>query len=105
MLDISDIHLEKGFSIENNDPEMNDFFDQLKALGITTEEINENQELIQDYLQQYRSQNASSKPPSSVPPPPPPPGGGGANRAKPSSVGSVKRTPPPPPPPPGSKYS
>lgn len=92
---------EKGFSIENNDPEWNGIFEQLRALGITAEEINENQDFIHEFLQQHGNKR-TSKPSGTAPPPPPPPGTG---RGKPSSTGSVKRTPPPPPPPPASTCS
>ncbi|KAI8143992.1 hypothetical protein BJV82DRAFT_610154 [Fennellomyces sp. T-0311] len=86
---------EKGFSIENNDPEWSGVFEQLKALGITPEEINENQDFIHEFLQQHGA--PANRPTSGNPPPPPPPPGRGAR------PGSVKKTPPPPPPPPASR--
>ncbi|KAI8981826.1 hypothetical protein BDF20DRAFT_955566, partial [Mycotypha africana] len=71
----------KGFSVQNNDPEWNSLFDQLKELGITAEEIDENQEFIQEFLEQNKQQTQqhpvasinkiSSPPPPKVPMPPP----------------------------------
>ncbi|CEJ03823.1 hypothetical protein RMCBS344292_17798 [Rhizopus microsporus] len=90
----------KGFSVQNSSPEWNGFFDQLKDLGLTTTEINDNQEFIQDFVSkrggfsQQRPQPPPPPPRSSNqktrPPPPPPP-------RKVASVGG--RRPPPPPPP------
>jgi Wiskott-Aldrich syndrome protein len=76
---------DKGFTIENNDPEQNAIIDQLKALGITPEEINQNQGFIHQFLNQHSTStdntsnrnNKSSPPPSrsvpSSPVPNPPP--------------------------------
>lgn len=73
----------KGFSVQNNDPELNGILSQLQALGISAEEINENQEFIQEFLQQnnqqQQQQQHASPAPSPIqrkkaPPPPPPPG-------------------------------
>ncbi|KAI8887741.1 hypothetical protein K501DRAFT_38413 [Backusella circina FSU 941] len=91
----------KGFSVQNNDPEYGGLFEQLKELGISAEEINDNQEFIQEYLQtQKQQQPPRSAPPPSTrsqparnnPPPPPPP-------RKP------KGSTPPPPPPPSRQYN
>ncbi|KAG2223237.1 hypothetical protein INT45_006118 [Circinella minor] len=88
---------EKGFTIENNDPEWNGVFEQLKALGITPEEIGQNQDFIHEFLQQHSGGgNAPPKRSPGATPPPPPPG----RSARPASV---KKTPPPPPPPPSSR--
>ncbi|KAG1177189.1 hypothetical protein G6F71_002768 [Rhizopus microsporus] len=86
----------KGFSVQNNDPELNGILSQLQALGISAEEINENQEFIQEFLQQnnqqqQQQQQHASPAPSPIqrkkaPPPPPPPG-------------RLHGAPPPPPPP------
>ncbi|PHZ12084.1 WH1-domain-containing protein, partial [Rhizopus microsporus ATCC 52813] len=46
----------KGFSVQNNDPELNGILSQLQALGISAEEINDNQEFIQEFLQQNNQQ-------------------------------------------------
>ncbi|KAI8988725.1 hypothetical protein BDB01DRAFT_782942 [Pilobolus umbonatus] len=85
---------ENGFSIKNNDPEWNGIFDQLKLLGISADEIDNNQEFIMDFLQQNGTQipNTTTAPsaaptannPKKRSPPPPPP---------------VRNTAPPPPPP------
>ncbi|OAD74737.1 hypothetical protein PHYBLDRAFT_124118, partial [Phycomyces blakesleeanus NRRL 1555(-)] len=56
----------KGFRVQNNDPEKSAIFDQLKELGITPEEIAQNEDFIQGFLQQHDSTASSS-----TPPPPP----------------------------------
>lgn len=94
----------KGFSVQNNDPEKTGIIEQLQALGISEDEISENQAFIDQFLQQNTATEPSStsspsapplsqfssRPPqkSSSPPPPPPP-----------IFQSKKKTPPPPPPP------
>ncbi|KAI9363649.1 hypothetical protein BD770DRAFT_380098 [Pilaira anomala] len=88
----------KGFSVQNNDPEKTGIIEQLKALGISAEEINENQDLIDQFLQQNTAQeqtapsvpqfNSRPPPPQTTSPPPPPP-----------MLQTRKKTPPPPPPP------
>lgn len=98
----------KGFSVQNsNDPEFAGIFDQLKALGISADEINENQEFIQEFLQQ----NGTSLPPQSQPqqqqqqfnntplPPAPP-----SVPSFQSNNNSRRKKAPPPPPPPGKKF-
>lgn len=86
---------EKGFSIENNDPEWNGVFEQLRSLGITADEINQNQDFIHEFLQQHKGTSAPTKRTTGTAPPPPPPSRGRTT--------STKKTPPPPPPPPSSK--
>ncbi|KAG1643457.1 hypothetical protein G6F44_003817 [Rhizopus delemar] len=85
-----------GFSVKNNnDSEMKGILDQLQALGISEDEINENQEFIQDFLQQKNQPQQERAPLAPLPnlnqrkkaPPPPPP------------PGRHHGTPPPPPPP------
>ncbi|KAI9470693.1 MAG: hypothetical protein EXX96DRAFT_585418 [Benjaminiella poitrasii] len=103
----------KGFSVQNNNPEMGGIFEQLRELGISAEEISENQEFIQEFLQQNGNNkpspqvnaplpptpsstvntNAPVVPTSPVPPPPPPFPTSGRKKA------------PPPPPPPGRYHS
>jgi len=66
---------EQGFSVQNNSPEWNGIFDQLKALGISADEINHNQEFIKNFVEQRGGPTATA--PSrntggSMPPPPPP---------------------------------
>ncbi|KAG1098158.1 hypothetical protein G6F39_005570 [Rhizopus arrhizus] len=70
---------EKGFSVQNSGPEWNGLFDQLKDLGFTAEDINENEDFIKDFVTQR----------GGLPPPPPP---------RPS-----RGRPPPPPPPPSRR--
>ncbi|KAG2183386.1 hypothetical protein INT43_006392 [Umbelopsis isabellina] len=88
---------EQGFSVQNNSPEWNGIFEQLKALGISADEINSNQDFIKDFVEQ-RGGPAASTPARPVghtsPPPPPPP-----NNRKSPPVGGGGRRPPPPPPP------
>ncbi|KAI7868337.1 hypothetical protein BDF14DRAFT_1795510 [Spinellus fusiger] len=95
---------EKGFSIQNNDPEKNAIFEQLKELGITPEEISQNQEFIQGFLQQHSSgQPATSTPgtrKAAPPPPPPPPSSRRQPPPPPPRRGNGAPPPPPPPPPP-----
>lgn len=106
----------KGFSVQNNDPEKNSILDQLKALGISADEINENQAFIDQFLQkntapvtssapQPPSQYGSTRPPPSqyTSPPPPPPQKYGSPPPPPPSQhnNSQRRKTPPPPPPPG----
>jgi hypothetical protein len=67
---------EQGFSVQNNSPEWNGIFEQLKALGISAEEINHNQDFIKNFVEQRGGPTASA--PSraaahSSPPPPPGP--------------------------------
>ncbi|SAM05929.1 hypothetical protein [Absidia glauca] len=74
---------DKGFTIENNDPEKNAIVDQLKALGITPEEINQNQDFIHQFLNKHTNTTSDnsgnavpqsrSVPSSPVPNPPPMP--------------------------------
>ncbi|KAL9558132.1 hypothetical protein MBANPS3_001038 [Mucor bainieri] len=82
----------KGFSVQNNDPEWSGIFDQLKELGISADEINDNQEFIQDFLQQNGTTLPSSPPPVQQQPP-------SVVTAPPPIQTSRKKAPPPPPPP------
>ncbi|GAN09827.1 hypothetical protein MAM1_0296c09360 [Mucor ambiguus] len=82
----------KGFSVQNNDPEWNGIFEQLKELGISADEINDNQEFIQDFLQQNGTTLPSSPPPLQQQPP-------SVTTAPPPIQTSRKKAPPPPPPP------
>lgn len=89
----------KGFSIQNNDPEWDGLFDQLKSLGISADEINDNQEFIQEFLQQNGTaapndqQQQQQQPQYNANPPVPPP------ISKNNLNTQRKKTPPPPPPP------
>ncbi|CAO3592377.1 unnamed protein product [Absidia cylindrospora] len=96
---------DKGFTIENNDPEQNAIIDQLKALGITPEEISQNQDFIHQFLNQHstsagetttHSTKKSSSPSRSVPSSPVP-------NPPPLPSNKSGRRPPPPPPPPRKK--
>lgn len=69
---------DKGFSVQNTDPEWNGLFDQLKDLGISAEELHENEDFIKEFVNER----------GGPPPPPPRPSG---------SMGSKARVPPPPP--------
>ncbi|KAI8070849.1 hypothetical protein BC940DRAFT_331670 [Gongronella butleri] len=95
---------EKGFSVQANDANQDDIVAQLKALGITPEEIDKNQDFIKQFLNQHTGPSSSSPPPripssplptlppskaGRRPPPPPPP------RRK---AGGIASPPPPPPP-------
>ncbi|KAI8374274.1 uncharacterized protein BYT42DRAFT_547339 [Radiomyces spectabilis] len=99
----------KGFSIQNNDPEWNGIFDQLKALGISADEINQNQDFIQDFLQQHGATQSQPRSGGGGPPPPPaPPSQSPLStqqqpRMAPPSLPSMRKTPPPPPPPPSGR--
>ncbi|KAI7880394.1 WH1-domain-containing protein [Lichtheimia hyalospora FSU 10163] len=84
---------DKGFSIENNDPEWNGVFEQLRSLGITADEISQNQDFIHEFLQQHKGSAPTKRTTATAPPPPPP------SRAR----TTTKKTPPPPPPPPSSR--
>lgn len=79
---------EKGFSVQNTDPEWDGLFDKLRDLGISAEEIHQNKDFIKDFVNQ---RGGPPPPPArkSRPPPPPPPS---------------RRAAPPPPPPVGGKY-
>ncbi|KAG2182697.1 hypothetical protein INT44_005677 [Umbelopsis vinacea] len=81
---------EQGFSVQNNSPEWNGIFDQLKALGISADEINHNQEFIKNFVEQ-RGGPAATAPSRNTGGPPPAP------MKQPNATG---RRPPPPPPPP-----
>lgn len=77
----------KGFSVQNTGPEWNGLFDQLKDLGFTTEDINENEDFIKDFVNERGGL-----------PPPPPPRPSGQNtpmRAVPAPPTSRKPAPPP----------
>lgn len=115
----------KGFSVQNNDPEKNSILDQLRALGISADEISENQAFIDQFLKQNNPTPASQPPPpshygarppqqyASTPPPPPP-----TQRftsptpqqytspppppSLPQNGNSQRKKTPPPPPPPGN---
>ncbi|KAI8986045.1 hypothetical protein BDB01DRAFT_849872 [Pilobolus umbonatus] len=70
---------EKGFRVQNTGQEWNGLFDQLKDLGISAEEIHENEDFIKGFVNER----------GGPPPPPPRPAG---------STGTKVRAPPPPPP-------
>jgi hypothetical protein len=80
---------DKGFSVQNTGPEWNGLFDQLKDLGISPQEIHENEDFIKDFVIERGG------------PPAPPPRPNTANSmgaASGSGVGSARvRAPPPPP--------
>ncbi|KAI8638894.1 hypothetical protein BD408DRAFT_8489 [Parasitella parasitica] len=69
---------DRGFSVQNTGSEWNGLFDQLKDLGISPEEIHENEDFIKEFVNER----------GGPPPPPPRPSG---------SMGSKARVPPPPP--------
>ncbi|ORX61511.1 hypothetical protein DM01DRAFT_1316278 [Hesseltinella vesiculosa] len=85
----------KGFSVEKTGSEWNAIFDQLQSLGISAEEISQNQDFIKDFVNQRGGPPVPKRPASRVPPPPP------TRRSQaprpPPAVGG--RRPPPPPPP------
>ncbi|KAH8552152.1 hypothetical protein BGW37DRAFT_519687 [Umbelopsis sp. PMI_123] len=83
---------EQGFSVQNNSPEWNGIFEQLKALGISAEEINHNQEFIKDFVAQRGGPPASAPTRNAGQSPPPPPA------PKKQSNATGRRPPPPPPP-------
>ncbi|KAJ2957260.1 hypothetical protein NQZ79_g7006 [Umbelopsis isabellina] len=85
---------EKGFSVQNNDPEWAGLFDQLTALGISAEEIHENEDFIKDFVEQRGGPKKATKAKSAPPPPTRP----GARTAPPPPAAKSKRPPPPPPP-------
>ncbi|KAI9254816.1 hypothetical protein BY458DRAFT_589340 [Sporodiniella umbellata] len=84
-----------GFSVRNNDPEMKGILDQLEALGISADEIDQNQEFIQEFLQQSNQQQPQQRAPLA----PSPPGMAQKKKAPPPPPGRHHGTPPPPPPP------
>jgi hypothetical protein len=63
---------EQGFSVQNNSPEWNGIFDQLKALGISADEINSNQDFIKDFVEQRGGPTAPSRTAGQISSPPPP---------------------------------
>lgn len=71
---------DKGFSVQNTGPEWNGLFDQLKDLGISPEEIHENEDFIKEFVNERGG-----------PAPPPRP----SNSVRASTLGA--RAPPPPP--------
>jgi Wiskott-Aldrich syndrome protein len=83
---------EKGFSVQNNDPEWQGVFEQLTALGISADEIHENEDFIKDFVEQ-RGGPAKAKLKTAPAPPSRPGARSGPPPAK------SKRPPPPPPPP------
>ncbi|KAI8076208.1 hypothetical protein BDF21DRAFT_342579, partial [Thamnidium elegans] len=95
----------KGFSVQNNDQEKTGIIEQLQALGISADEISENQAFIDQFLQQNTatepsSTNAPSAPPlSQFSPRPPQQGSSPLPPPPPPTFQSKKKTPPPPPPP------
>jgi Wiskott-Aldrich syndrome protein len=82
---------DKGFSVQNTGPEWNGLFDQLKDLGISPEEIHENEDFIKEFV------NERGGPPA---PPPRPSGSVGASPSRtrvPPPPPSRRQAPPPPP--------
>lgn len=70
----------RGFSVENNDPEILEILRELEKLeDFSAADIAQNQDLVHDFIRQYRSTKPPSapSPPSATsrraPPPPPPP--------------------------------
>ncbi|KAI8371541.1 uncharacterized protein BYT42DRAFT_616628 [Radiomyces spectabilis] len=76
-----------------------DVLAQLKELGITEEEIYQNQGLLEEFLKQYKESPASTR--QTVPPPPPRPRPKAPSTLS-STRNTTRRVPPPPPPPPAS---
>ncbi|KAL9548056.1 hypothetical protein MBANPS3_005869 [Mucor bainieri] len=101
----------KGFSVDNNDPEVLEILRELEKLeDFSAADIDRNQEFIQDFIRQYRSSNKKTS--RRTPPPPPPPSRNRStkapappplppmlNRPNPIAQGTAAAAPPPPPPP------
>lgn len=88
---------DKGFSVQNNGPEWNGIFDKLKDLGISPEEIHENEDFIKEFVNER----------GGPPPPPPRPTrsvGTSSPRVRAPPPPPSRRNAPPPPPPVGGKY-
>ncbi|KAG2233429.1 hypothetical protein INT48_008835 [Thamnidium elegans] len=83
----------KGFTIDNNDPEILEILRELEKLDdFSAADINQNQEFIQSFIQQYRS-TKKEKTRNNMPPPPIPP----IKNRSPSPALSAQLPPPPPP--------
>ncbi|KAG2207154.1 hypothetical protein INT47_012207, partial [Mucor saturninus] len=101
---------DKGFSVQNTGPEWNGLFDQLKDLGISPEELQDNEDFIKEFVNERGGPpappprpvvgspkvRAPPPPPSRRHAPPPPPVGG--RRPPPPPPPSRRAAPPPPPP-------
>ncbi|KAI8370779.1 hypothetical protein EDC96DRAFT_92811 [Choanephora cucurbitarum] len=74
---------DKGFSVQNSSPEWNGLFDQLKDLGISPEEIQQNEDFIKDFVNERGG--------------PPPPPRRPTSTVAPGSPARTNRAPPPPP--------
>lgn len=83
---------EKGFSIQNNDPEWDGLFEQLQSLGIPAEEIHDNKDFIKNFVTQRTGGL-----------PPPTPARPNAAAAAATANGGIKTSRPPPPPPPARR--
>ncbi|CAO0794284.1 unnamed protein product [Mucor circinelloides] len=63
----------KGFSVDNNDPEVLEILRELEKLeDFSAADIDQNQDFIQDFIKQYRTNNKKSSSKRGPPPPPPP---------------------------------
>ncbi|KAI9779197.1 MAG: hypothetical protein M1816_003654 [Peltula sp. TS41687] len=111
----SEPHLANGTTssgLEEVDPSWRGLLDELKAMGITEDQIAENADFIKSYVEQKQGANSKAADMNGLsgvdrrPPPPPPPSvpadGNRANSISPQNTGSTtssKRGPPPAPPP------
>ncbi|KAI9273287.1 hypothetical protein EDC94DRAFT_594445 [Helicostylum pulchrum] len=98
----------KGFTIDNNDPEILEILRELEKLDdFSAADINQNQEFIQTFIRQYRNTKKESTT-KRLPPPPPPPSRKTRNNMPPPPIPPIKNRSPspalsaqlPPPPPP-----
>ncbi|KAF2149623.1 WH1-domain-containing protein, partial [Myriangium duriaei CBS 260.36] len=89
-------------TIDTSDPAVKNVLDDLLAMGITEDQIEEHADFIKSYLEQQKATEPADGGRSRAPPPPPPPGGA-VNRlgdiSPQTTGGSSKRGPPPAPPP------
>ncbi|CAO3645783.1 unnamed protein product [Mucor hiemalis] len=64
----------KGFTVENNDPEIMEILKELEKLeDFSAADIAQNQDLVHDFIRQYRTKQPSPQTTSRRAPPPPPP--------------------------------
>src|SRR5262249_40680238 len=100
----------RNSSIDTTDPSWKPLLNELIAMGITEDQIEENADLIKMYIAQRKAEEAAAEerktraPPPPPPPPPtgPPPSANKGPSISPQNTGSTsssKRGPPPAPPP------
>ncbi|KAG0241633.1 hypothetical protein BGW41_005649 [Actinomortierella wolfii] len=97
----------KGFNVQNIDPEWKNLFEQLEKMGVSQEDINNNAEFVTQFVQARGGPAAAVKKPTPAPTPAPPPAPSrpvtqhrpaASTSAPPTPLRPTSKAPPPPPP-------